>query len=330
MEALLLLTVGSLALAPVSSRQFHFVYELKTQEEARSYCRQHYTDLATVENMEDVLTLRNTVNLSRLLTPDGFYNSVWIGLYDDFTAWSWSLSDPPYNSESYTNWYPGEPNNNGGNECCVGMSSDEMWWDSHCSNVFPAMCVDLTDCFCYVPGSSETFVLTTDSFTWEEAQQYCRLHHTDLASVRDATQNSQITALLINHAWIGLRRSSWKWLDGNNSTFSYWRTEVPWQPDNEELHERCVTANFEDGGTWDDCNCDKMKPFICYGSAVKTYKIKLQLKTTSANPNEPVVTEQVLKQIKKYLEKTEASKLLKLSWIKDTDGNVFIKTDKTN
>ncbi|XP_055021602.1 L-selectin-like [Boleophthalmus pectinirostris] len=179
-------------------------------------------------------------------------------------------------------------------------------------------------------GSSETFVRTTDVFTWEEAQQYCRLHHTDLASVKDATQNSQIQALTPSgNVWIGLRRQSWTWLDGNNSTFSYWKTQAPVQPNNKDWREQCVVANFEDGGTWEDWNCDKMRPFICYGQPVKRYRIKLQLKTTSANPNEPVVTDQVLKQIKQYLENANATELLKLSWTKDTDGNVFNKTDKT-
>ncbi|XP_055021596.1 C-type mannose receptor 2-like [Boleophthalmus pectinirostris] len=311
------------ALAPVSSRHFIFVYELKTQEEARSYCRQHYTDLATVENMEDVLTLNEMVDRSRLQLlkpPDGFLNGTWIGLYDDVNTWSWSLSDPTYYSEgqeNYRNWAPGRPNNIRANQFCVWMYQSGQWEDYECTYRLQAICVNLT-------GSSETFVLTTASFTWEEAQQYCRQHHTDLASVKNATQNSQIAALIpTNSAWIGLNRQRWRWLDGNNSTFSFWKTL---QPDNYETLEHCVVADFESGGRWADSNCDKMRPFICYGWAVKKYKIKLQLNTTIANLNDPVVMEQLLQQIALRVGRANATDLLKLSWVKDANGNVFNKT----
>ncbi|XP_055021595.1 lymphocyte antigen 75-like [Boleophthalmus pectinirostris] len=376
MEALFLLTVGSLALAPVSSRHFVFVYELKTQEEARSYCRQHYTDLATVENMEDVLTLNDgrpeqtaaapastripqyredhlqrrpptaptahsadrpqrrpptaptahsadRLHSSSVLSSLKHRNRVqrtWIGLYDDVNTWSWSLSDPTYYSEgqeNYRNWDPGQPDNNGANQFCAWISSIGLWKDFKCHYGLRAICVNLT-------GSSETFVLTNASFTWEEAQQYCRQHHTDLASVKDATQNSQIAALIpTGYAWIGLRRQPWRWLDGNNSTFSFWKTL---QPDNYEKLEHCVVADFESGGRWEDSNCDKMRPFICYVRPVKKYKIKLQLNTTTANLNDPVVMEQLLQQIALHVGRANATDLLKLSWVKDANGNVFNKT----
>ncbi|KAK7884384.1 hypothetical protein WMY93_027507 [Mugilogobius chulae] len=224
MELHVLLIVASSALAAASSsRQFHFVYELKTQEEARSYCRQHYTDLATVESLEDVLTLNNMVDMSRLINPDGFYYRAWIGLYDDVNSWSWSLSDPDYYSEgqeNYRNWLGGEPGNQAINECCGIMDKSGFWGDVRCTTLFPAVCVDLT-------GPAETLVLTTSALTWEEAQQYCRQHHTDLASVRGAAQNAQLQALVGSNpwVWIGLRRQPWKWLNGNNLTFSFWKDE---------------------------------------------------------------------------------------------------------
>ncbi|XP_055019161.1 putative C-type lectin domain family 20 member A [Boleophthalmus pectinirostris] len=82
------------------------------------------------------------------------------------------------------------------------MYQSGQWEDYQCTHQLQAICVNLT-------GSSETFVLTNDSFTWEEAQQYCRQHHTDLASVKDATQNSQIAALVPSgNAWIGLNKAA--------------------------------------------------------------------------------------------------------------------------
>lgn len=46
---------------------------------------------------------------------------------------------------SYTNWYPGEPNNydprfEDGKDDCVEMSFRGLWRDASCSNTFHALC----------------------------------------------------------------------------------------------------------------------------------------------------------------------------------------------
>lgn len=47
-------------------RQYHFVYDWKNWTDALSYCRERYTDLATLENMEDVKILQSMADSSKM------------------------------------------------------------------------------------------------------------------------------------------------------------------------------------------------------------------------------------------------------------------------
>ncbi|XP_030630840.1 uncharacterized protein LOC115812502 [Chanos chanos] len=74
--------------------QYHFVNESKTWTEAQRYCRDNYTDLATVYNMEDMNRLIDAAN--------GTYNGLaWIGLFESVQdhVWQWSLDDDDFYGE---------------------------------------------------------------------------------------------------------------------------------------------------------------------------------------------------------------------------------------
>uniref|UniRef100_A0A8C9Z9Q7 C-type lectin domain-containing protein n=1 Tax=Sander lucioperca TaxID=283035 RepID=A0A8C9Z9Q7_SANLU len=108
-----------------------------------------------------------------------------------------------------------------------------------------------------------TFVSINTPMTWTHAQIYCRAHHTDLASVRNSTENQKIQVMLPGvyyiWGWIGLFRDSWKWSDGSNSSFSFWKNG---QPDNN--NETCVAADFSQSGAWEDWPCDMERAFISF------------------------------------------------------------------
>ncbi|KAK3524256.1 hypothetical protein QTP70_025865 [Hemibagrus guttatus] len=161
-----------------SPRQYHFVNENKTWTEAQRYCRENYTDLATVDNMEEMNTLLDTVN--------GSYSGLaWIGLYDDEDSWRWSLDDDAFYQEGereFRGWEH-QPDNSNGQELCVSMSPTGEWFDWPCTSRMAFVCYN---------GTTNTYVGIFNRMTWEEAQEYCRANHRDLASVRNETELQQI------------------------------------------------------------------------------------------------------------------------------------------
>ncbi|XP_033981471.1 uncharacterized protein LOC117478575 [Trematomus bernacchii] len=253
MEKVLLIIIALSGLSAVSShaeRQYHFVYEAKTMSEAQRYCREKHTDLATVDSMEVVELLNDMAGQ--------YKQSAWIGLYDDRDSWKWSMSDPSFYEPGkieFRQWASGEPGA-WHHEQCTFVNSGGTWGDQDCNHPLRVVCFDVT-------GPNATFVLIDSEMTWTEAQSYCREHHTDLASVRNLTENQQIVELLPGgyYYWIGLYRDPWKWSDGSNSSFKYWKVNEP----NHRGLKACVAAAFDNSGEWEDLDCGVEKPFICYG-----------------------------------------------------------------
>ncbi|XP_067280782.1 macrophage mannose receptor 1 [Pseudorasbora parva] len=234
------------------TRQYHFVNESKTWTEAQRYCRQNYTDLATIDNMEEMKRLFKTVR-------GNYFGSAWIGLYDDLNSWRWSLENAALEG-GFKSWYVQQPVNSGGQSLCV-LSYQGTWSEDFCSNTLPFVCYDGR------VNASASYVYVYQSKTWIEAQRYCREHHTDLVSIRNEIENYRVKSLIPYYsavAWIGLYRTR-SWSDQSNSSFSNWRTG---QPDNAGNREYCTAASFSDSGNWTDENCNTALPFICYSALV--------------------------------------------------------------
>ncbi|KAK2898162.1 hypothetical protein Q8A73_014542 [Channa argus] len=268
-------------------------------------------------------------NLSQMNYTDYSYRA-WIGLYDDTNSWSWSLTNKSFyikKEADFRNWSPGEPNNLNSNELCTQMYDDGFWNDKMCDDLLPSVCSN-------VGGSNVTFVLVTTAMTWTQAQNYCKTQYTDLASVRNQNENQIIAGLVPSGqvVWIGLFRDSWKWFDGSSSLFRYWRKKTK-EPNNTQKKETCVAANFNASGQWADWNCDYRRAFICYTAvpvlSKQVVKWTLEKQSSSLDLNDPVVMEEILKQLQKKLKDSGLNGDIRLSWVKQSDGNVFHKEKNT-
>ncbi|XP_066513121.1 macrophage mannose receptor 1-like [Hoplias malabaricus] len=234
-----------------TSYRYVFVNESKNWTEAQSYCRQNYTDLATVNNMEEMKNLNTTLK-------DKTTSSVWIGLNRGNTGrWLWSLADGDLyrEGEEYRNWDNGRPNNHEGKEYCVTMRKNSGEWnDDRCNNDNHFVCYD-------EKNSTHRYIFMNEKKTWHDAQSYCREHYTDLVTVRNQTENQEIWGLSHNNddVWIGLFNDSWQWSDQSNSSFRYWRSGPDYYGKNEQQQCAVVTGD----GQWTNLTCDNKLPFIC-------------------------------------------------------------------
>nr|XP_024653979.1 macrophage mannose receptor 1-like [Maylandia zebra] len=336
MEKLVLVIAAALELATIENmedvktltcaqRQYHFVYEQKNWTEAQQHCRQYYTDLAAIESMEDVKTLNNMADLEKMKYSE-YSNRAWIGLYNDVNSWRWSMDDTGFYKDGepeLRNWSPEEPNNYKGTECCAEMFDSGLWNDRDCDAVRNAVCI-------YIAESDVTFVFIKNMMTWTDAQSFCRANYTDLASVRNMSENQKIKELIPKgkKAWIGLFRDSWKWIDGSSSSFRYWDTK---EPNNNFHKEMCVAAYFGKEGKWEDWNCDYKRAFVCYSEvrARSKHVVRLGLvKNSSVDLSDPAVMEDVLKQLKQKLKDQRVDGDISLSWRTQSGGEVFYKDEK--
>ncbi|XP_058871355.1 macrophage mannose receptor 1-like [Acipenser ruthenus] len=216
-------------------RKHVFVKTEKSWSEAQSYCREKHTDLATVRSQEEAEQLLNIAGAS--------LGDSWIGLYrDDTQNWQWSNSDDVI----YSNWRA--------DLFCASVNSDGKWTDLPCHLQKAFMCYKETS------NITERYTLIEELKTWTEAQQYCREHHTDLVSIKNASENEEIVKKAQGKPfWIGLFNEPWKWShQGDNYTFHNWNYG---QPNNGGGDENCVLMSKTGG--WFDYGCNNQNSFFC-------------------------------------------------------------------
>ncbi|XP_051284921.1 C-type mannose receptor 2-like [Dicentrarchus labrax] len=250
----LVLTGALVDVAFAQTRQYYFVNKLLNWDNSQNYCRSFLTDLATIENTDDVDAI--------LSTASDYTGKAWIGLYDGLiNSWRWSLNDSSFYAEGETefrNWHndSDQPNNLGGQQYCVELLSGSYlgkWGDTKCSEQRHFVCYNGT-----VNGIS-SFIKVNRSLNWTDAQTFCRENYVDLASIRNQTENDIITNLANGEfVWIGLHREK-VWSDGSTSLFRHWAAG---QPNSGNL--TCVTTLFNDSGQWSTEKCFTRLPFICY------------------------------------------------------------------
>ncbi|XP_058866610.1 macrophage mannose receptor 1-like [Acipenser ruthenus] len=158
----------------------------ETWHDAQSYCRNQSKELVTIQyqaRMNETLDLLNSTGSS----------DAWIGLYHDKENWQWSKGD----AFIYYNWRSVQ--------FCASVNSDGEWEDRACSETTRFMCYSETS------NITARYTLIEELRNWTEAQQYCREHHTNLVSIKSASENEDLVKKVQGKPyWIGLFNNPWK------------------------------------------------------------------------------------------------------------------------
>ncbi|XP_056318843.1 secretory phospholipase A2 receptor-like [Danio aesculapii] len=234
------LLIALCSISECVQRQYHFIKENKNWTEAQRYCREKYTDLATVDNMNDMIQLNKSLN-------DVRDQNIWIGLQKtDVYKWHWSSGDPAL----FLNW-TSEQSNSSNNR---GTIKNGQWFAVARNNTFFFICYN----------KSAGLVFVNQTMNWTAAQSYCRQNHIDLVSVRNQNENQQLEKFINDRnlsgsaVWIGLFSDSWQWSDQSNSSFRYWAS-------NFQDFAYCAVIQPNTSGQWADYSSDYHQyPFVCH------------------------------------------------------------------
>ncbi|XP_058871711.1 macrophage mannose receptor 1-like [Acipenser ruthenus] len=299
-----------------SSGQCFYEVTEKTWQEAQSYCRNQGRDLPTIQDQARVNKLIG------LIPSFTVYNWYWIGLYHDKENWQWSSGGDVI----YTNWEP--------YLFCASVNAEGEWEDSLCSQGNYFMCYsgelrfnsfvnETADWTGETSNITDRYTLIKELKTWTEAQQYCREHHTDLVSIKNASENEEIVKKAQGKTfWIGLFNEPWKWShQGDNYTFHNWNYG---QPKNGGGDENCVMMSKT--GEWTDTGCNSQKSFFCCEDKMAIARVKLNV-PKGMNLEDPKVSEAILEQIREHLSKNFPMDGVNLRWRKQ-DGKIFHKEEE--
>lgn len=114
-------------------QDYYLITTAKQWGEAQSYCRETYTDLATLDSLDDMKKLAN------LAAASGIRVQIWIGLtHNGVASWMWSTTETQtsYGLAQYTNWASlPDPSHH-----CGGMRVDGKWFSALCERHLPFVC----------------------------------------------------------------------------------------------------------------------------------------------------------------------------------------------
>ncbi|XP_076601688.1 macrophage mannose receptor 1b [Chaetodon auriga] len=250
--------------------------DTKTFDEAKDDCKASDSYLADVSNGVDNAFLISLVGLR----PEKYF---WLGLSNqkNIDEFVWTKG----NAVSYTHWNTQMP---GYEQGCVAMTTGILagLWDLlPCTNTEKYICKHLAEgAVLTVPPPTQAPPKCAEGWTrvgtrnfcskfftgprahektWFEARDYCRGIGGDLLSIHSS---AELHVGRHGRAWIGLHApdpsTGYTWSDGSALNFQHWQEG---EPNNHNNDESCAefTMYWNEGGSWNDVNCETYNDWLC-------------------------------------------------------------------
>jgi len=240
-------------------------------------------------------------------------NGLIIGINDAATegTFVWPNGEPV----TYTNWEPGQPVDNNGNEDYGFLRTDGAWANQiNCPFYNSGEAVIEVETLTLPgivtgplmrPGSCNSYFLT-EAGTWIEAQLKAQSMGGNLVTINDVDENEFVRTMLANHGghgqvvWIGLRdtvtEGTFVWADGSPLGYTNW---TPGEPNNIGNEDYVILLDYVPG-QWNDVqnsgpfrgvievpgSCIPVGDMNCSGS-VTTADIPIFIAVLLGNPGAP-------------------------------------------
>ncbi|KAL3044300.1 hypothetical protein OYC64_004030 [Pagothenia borchgrevinki] len=255
-----------------------------------------FTTFETEEDWEAVRTLAERTTF-------------WIGLYQDRTAWKWSLDNTYVYGEdgniAYGDWFVFQISLYWSSQVCGKVTGGSLS-DLPCEHLLNSVCYD---------EPNNKYIPVMVPMTWSSAQSYCREKYTDLTSMRDQQEKEEILKVTDESSWwIGVYRKLWNWPDRSVSSLALWNNGEP----NGGASEPCVVGHV---GGWNDISCGNAFEFMCMVSEIKLLKIELK-SDASLDLNDPAVQEDLLNHMEKHMRGHGIHQKFTLRWRKPPSRKV--------
>lgn len=226
--------------------------------------------LATITSEEENSFL---YGLFQAHNSDGSSNA-WVGGFrdensggsDHSTGWRWVTGE----EFTYANWYPGEPNNQGGDEDFLQVYNYEGGGWNDCSNV---ACGNKVGYFVeynlngpyFWEENGNYYEFVQSDVNWSDANEIAKSKTYNgkqghLATITSMEENDFLLQVFLKqnlealaNAWIGgyQEGDDWKWVTGELFEFANW---YPGEPNNLGGDEDFLQIYNYDGGRWNDCS----------------------------------------------------------------------------
>ncbi|XP_043953414.1 C-type mannose receptor 2-like [Gambusia affinis] len=192
-----------------TTHKYHLIKEMKTWQEAQSYCREKHTDLISGTKQLEDEEVKKLMNSSDQI--------IYFGLFRD--NWRWSDGS----SFSFRHWNNELVNPESVSDLCAKIDDGGRWKNENCDKRKPFICYD------------DNVILIKENKTWEEALNYCREKHHDLVTITNMDQQILVQEKVKNAStpfvWTGLSYACtldlWFWVSDEVVSYKNWAEGEP-------------------------------------------------------------------------------------------------------